>query len=161
MWSAGNKRLIVNSTRRNTQTGFTLIELLLVITIFAMMVAVAAPSISRALPGTQLKSATREIAASLRHARDLAISHQRQTSLSIDIKRRVYQLSEEKKTHHLPEGINIKVLGAEQETRGETIGGIRFYPDGSSTGGLITLSQAQQHYAIEVDWLLGKVSLQD
>jgi general secretion pathway protein H len=161
MYSAGNKLKTVLNTRPAAQQGFTLIELLLVITIVAMLVGLAAPSISRSLPGVQLKSAAREIAAALRHARDTAITRQHQTVISIDIKNRVYSTSNDNKLHHLPDKIDIKVLGAEQESPSETIGGVRFYPDGSSTGGQITLSLDQRHYEIEVDWLLGKVSLKD
>ncbi len=161
MYSAGNKLKPVLKPGPALQQGFTLIELLLVITIVAMLVGLAAPTVSRSLPGAQLKSAAREMTASLRHARDLAISQQRQSAISIDIKNRVYSLSDDKKLHHLPDKIDIKVLGAEQESPSETIGGVRFYPDGSSTGGQITLSLDQRHYEIEVDWLLGKVTLKD
>jgi len=36
---------------------------------------------------------------------------------------------------------------------------IRFYPDGSSTGGSIDLSVNGEGYRIKVDWLTGGVSL--
>jgi general secretion pathway protein H len=36
---------------------------------------------------------------------------------------------------------------------------IRFFPDGSSSGGTISLSGANRDYFIGVDWLTGRVEL--
>ncbi len=36
---------------------------------------------------------------------------------------------------------------------------IRFFPDGSSTGGRITLAKDRQQYHVSVDWLTGRISV--
>jgi hypothetical protein len=41
------------------------------------------------------------------------------------------------------------------------IGQIRFFPDGSSTGGRIGLSRNDRRAAVAVDWLTGLVSVDD
>ena len=41
---------------------------------------------------------------------------------------------------------------SEQDT-----GAIRFFPDGSSTGGRVTLMVGERSYAVDVDWLTGRV----
>ena len=41
----------------------------------------------------------------------------------------------------------------------EARGAIRFFPDGSSTGGRITLSTDRLAYLVDVDWLTGKIHL--
>jgi len=48
------------------QGGFTLLELMVVLAIAAIMMTVVPPLLSSALPGAQLKSAARQLAAGLR-----------------------------------------------------------------------------------------------
>ncbi len=36
---------------------------------------------------------------------------------------------------------------------------LRFYPDGSTSGAAIRLSQGRSAYRVDVDWLLGRVSV--
>jgi general secretion pathway protein H len=43
----------------------------------------------------------------------------------------------------------------------ERRGAIRFYPDGSSTGGRITVTFGRTQYLVDVDWLTGRVSITD
>ena len=43
----------------------------------------------------------------------------------------------------------------------ETRGGIRFFPDGSSTGGYIALADDKTEYRVKVDWLTGHISIAD
>jgi len=61
----------------------------------------------------------------------------------------------------LPKGIDLKLYTAQSEVTSERKGGIRFYPDGSSTGGRITLSAGERKYLVDVDWLTGRVSIED
>ena len=43
--------------------------------------------------------------------------------------------------------------------RSDSIGRIRFYPDGTSTGGRVTLTGSGAKYDILVDWLSGRVKI--
>jgi general secretion pathway protein H len=45
------------------------------------------------------------------------------------------------------------------QVRNENEGGIRFDPDGSSTGGRIELGEGPRKIEIGVDWLTGRVSV--
>jgi general secretion pathway protein H len=49
------------------------------------------------------------------------------------------------------------MLTARQEVQNER-GYIRFFPDGSSTGGSITLRQGKREIAVQVQWLSGRIS---
>ena len=60
-----------------------------------------------------------------------------------------------------PEGIELKLLTAQTEVESERKGAIRFYADGSSTGGRITVSAGERKYLVDVDWLTGRVSIGD
>jgi general secretion pathway protein H len=136
-------------------------EILLVVTLVAMLVGVTAPLLTNAVAGAQLKSAAREIAAALRHARNIAVSKQQEAAVSIDVQSRRYRVSSEQRDRALPGEVELKVFGAASESPDDTVGGVRFFPDGSSTGGRITVAMGERGYRIDVDWLLGKVTLSE
>ena len=50
---------------------------------------------------------------------------------------------------------------ARSEQLSEKGGAIRFFPDGSSTGGRITLSIDSMRYLVNVDWLTGRVKVME
>lgn len=41
----------------------------------------------------------------------------------------------------------------------DAVAAVRFYPDGSATGGRITVSGAERTYHVMLDWLTGTVSI--
>ena len=48
---------------------------------------------------------------------------------------------------------------ARSELTSETAGGIRFYPDGGSTGGNVRLEANGRIYRVNVTWLTGEASM--
>lgn len=144
--------------RRHRQ-GFTLLELIVVLAIAAVAVAVVPPLIAQAIPGTQLKGAAREVAAGLRYARNRALTSDEEAVLMLDIKGRKFSVSGRKRQYPIPDGLDLTLLTAESEMRGEKKGGIRFFPDGGSTGGRISLATSKRQYDVDVDWLTGKVRI--
>jgi general secretion pathway protein H len=44
---------------------------------------------------------------------------------------------------------------------GPSVGSIRFFPDGSSTGGGVLLESDQAGYDVLVDWLTGGISIHE
>jgi general secretion pathway protein H len=55
----------------------------------------------------------------------------------------------------------MELLTVAGERRTAVQSAIRFNPDGSSTGGRITVGDAVRKIAVGVDWLTGRVSLSD
>lgn len=147
-------------TQRTSQ-GFTLLELMVVLVIMVMAYTLAVPIISKVMPGTELKGAARQITAGLRRARSQAITQKVQTTLTLDVEQRQFTLSGDKRNYALPEKLDISLLTAQSELQQAKIGSIRFYPDGSSTGGRITLASGALQYAVSVDWLTGQVTILD
>ncbi|WP_457675319.1 GspH/FimT family pseudopilin [Thiolapillus sp.] len=148
---AGNKR----------SGGFTLLELLLVLALAAIMMVLVPMKVSSALPGTQLKSAARELAAGLRYARTHALISREESTLVLDTEKRNFRVSGRNRVYSIPASVDIDMLTAESETRGDHVGGIRFFPDGGSTGGRITVSHGERGFGVDVDWLTGKVRILD
>lgn len=139
--------------------GFTLLELLVVLAIAALLVALVPPMFARALPGAQLRSSVHSLAASLQHTRDLAIRLRAAQRLELDLDGRIFA-APGGVPQRLPDGVRVELVTAASElTAGGRAGGVRYFPDGSSTGGRITLSNGSKSYHLDIDWLTGRVSL--
>lgn len=143
---------------RPLTTGFTLIELLAVLFILALTAAVVVPSLGGGQV-VELKSAARSLAAGLRYTRNRALNDNRSATLGLDVVKHEFQLPGEQRVHKLPERIDIVLFTARSEQQSAQRGAIRFFPDGSSTGGRITLSTGSLRYLVNVDWLTGRVSV--
>ena len=145
----------------NRRGGFTLLELLLVMALAAIMMVLVPPMVSSALPGTQLKSAARELAAGLRYARTHALTSREEAVLILDAEKRHFKITGRNRNYSIPESVDISMLTAESETRGDSVGAIRFFPDGGSTGGRVNLRHGERGFGVDVDWLTGKVRILD
>lgn len=145
---------------RRRAAGFTLLELLVVLVLMAFMTGLAIPLISSGTPGAQIKAASRELLAGLRQAREQAIVTRQPTALTIDVDDRKFQISRHKTAFQLPGKLQIGLFVAEVEDNGKR-GSFIFYPDGSSTGGKVTVTLDGQTNRIDVDWLTGVARLQE
>jgi general secretion pathway protein H len=139
--------------------GFTLLELMVVLMLMAMVYALAVPMISAGLPGTELKGAARQLAAGLRQARSQAVTRKEESILTLDVEKRNFKVSGDQRRYALPTKLEISLFTAQSELLPDKVGAIRFYPDGSSTGGRITVTSGVRKYDINVDWLTGQVTI--
>ena len=139
--------------------GFTLIELLVVLAIMGLALTVSAPLIANALPGTEMRAAARDLATGLRYARSLAISSNRDVTFDVDVSERRYSVPQGKRSGNFPDNADITFTTANSELFGDGAGGIRFFPDGSSTGGGIEIVRNGRRFLVSVDWLTGRVEI--
>lgn len=139
--------------------GFTLIEILVVLFLMGLAYALTAPVIGSGAASLELKSATRQLAAGLRKARGFAITQRQEAILSLDVAAKKFAVSGENKAYTLPTRVELSLFTAQSEQVQDQVGNIRFFPDGTSTGGRITLSVGNTRNALDVDWLTGKVSV--
>ncbi len=141
------------------QGGFTLLELLVVLVIGVLLVSLAPPLLSGLSGASELRGAARQLAAGLRSARNEAVSRQREATLTLDLDRRRFGVTGDPREITLPEGLALRLHTAQAEVVDAATGGIRFFPDGSSTGGSITVSGAKRAYRVNVDWLTGAITI--
>jgi general secretion pathway protein H len=145
MWAPGRSR------------GFSLLELMVVMVLIGLLFAVVGVSVSRSVSGAEVRNAAREVTAGLRHTRGQAIIKREQQVFTVDADARTWRAAGGDPVP-LPEGLEITLNTARSELTGEGAGGIRFYPDGASTGGSVVLLADQREWHIAVAWLTGEIS---
>jgi general secretion pathway protein H len=141
--------------------GFTLLEVLVALALLAMIYALVPPMINVGGSTAELKAGARQVAAGLRKARSQAIVTRGEATLTVDVDGRRFWLSGEDKPRSLPRQADINVFTAEGEVADPSTAAIRFYPDGSSTGGRVTLAMGERKFHVDVDWLTGQVAILD
>ena len=139
----------------------SLIELLVVLMLMSLIAAMAVPFLPGGVSSTELRGAAREVAAGLRYARSDAVATRRETRLLLDLEKRSFQIERDARVHNLPKQVDLKLFTAQRDLVDEKTGAIRFYPDGGSNGGRITIAAGERKYEVDVDWLTGRVAIAD
>jgi general secretion pathway protein H len=140
--------------------GFTLLELLLVLVIMATGYVLVVGLVTGGVSGAELKGAARAVAAGLRDARGTAIATQESTALTLDLDKRSFEVPG-RRSRALPARLDLKLYTAQSEIVDDRRGAIRFYPDGSSTGGRVTVASGERKLLVDVDWLTGRVTIKE
>ena len=79
----------------------------------------------------------------------------------LDTAKNTYQITGRKKSYQIPESIELSLFTTATETLDDNAGRIRFFPDGSATGGRVTLIGQNQTLVIDINWLTGEIKLGD
>ena len=156
MWKIYNKK----DNNFSRHQGFTLVELLIVLVISLTVIGLSTVAYNKLSTNAYLKSSARHVAASLRYARNYAIANSTQGVLRIDLKDRSYTYSGNNNLFKFKNNIDLKVYSNSKFNNLSDTAEIRFAPDGSSSGGRVTLSgRNNKAYVIYVDWLTGQVGV--
>ncbi|TAH40671.1 MAG: type II secretion system protein GspH [Rhodocyclaceae bacterium] len=140
--------------------GFTMIEMIVVVVMIGIIASVVAFSFTQSLSGARIQAASRDLVAALRYTRGQAIVKGEQKVLTLDLEHNTYQ-APGKSSKELPKNMKLRLTTAQQELVSDTSGGIRFFPDGSSTGGNIAVVLGEREWRINVGWLTGEVTLDE
>lgn len=140
--------------------GYTLMEVLVTLTVIGMVLAAIPLVAGGPRPGVEVRAVAIEVASALRQTRSEAIARFRSEAFVLDTERGVYQAGSVQPEAALPEGMEVSLYTARSELEGERTGRIRFFPDGSATGGRVTLASGGHSYVVAVDWLTGAVELE-
>jgi len=151
----------LDSRLRGNDSGFTLLEVIVVLALAGILYGLLLAVPMRGASVADLKSAARTLASGLRQAQTTAMVTRRDAVLTLDLDAREYVMPGDKEPRKLADGIDLKLYTAQSEVTSERKGAIRFYPDGSSTGGRITVASGERKFLVDVDWLTGRVSIGD
>ncbi len=127
--------------------------------IIALVMGLVATSISGSISGAQARAASRKMVANLRYTRARAVIDKAEQVFLLNTNERSYQAPGRKQVT-LPEGVDVTVTTARSEITAEDIAGIRFFPDGGSTGGHIELIVHDREYRVDIAWLTGEAVLE-
>ncbi len=151
MWSAGRG----STESRGAVRGFTLVELAVVMVILALMTLMALPVFSRTIEDLRLRRAVQEMTSIMRRARAQAVFHRVPKWVALDLERNLYSSGDgmildldlsavdESEAYPLPEGVKLKGFEWVEGDDEDKTGWIQFYPNGSSSGGSVTLAGAR------------------
>ncbi|MDO9106246.1 MAG: GspH/FimT family protein [Methylovulum sp.] len=143
------------------EQGFTLIELIVVLVIVILGFSAIGISMSSGHDTAEIKAAARDMVSALRYARGQALMDHEETTVDFDLEENSYTISSRDKVYTVPDEISLTVVTAQSELTGQGQGSIRFYADGSSTGGRVTLERDKAKLQIDINWLTGACELSD
>lgn len=121
------------------EAGFTLIELLAVLTLVALLAAIALPRVQTLLTPS-IDRTSRRVALLVREQRSLAMLSGRLVTLD-------------------PAAVEPLLPAGTAVEDAEDAPVIQFYPSGTSNGGSIVLAAGDGRRAVNVDWLTGKITV--
>jgi general secretion pathway protein H len=156
----GSARATTRSERRASSRGFTLLEMLAVILLIGIAAAAVSISVTQGLASARINAASSELVAALRATRAQAIVKGAQQNFDVDTRALTYRNIKQQNVA-LPKGLRLSITSAKDDQPNDHTGRIRFFPDGSSTGGRITLTSGKREWHVNVSWLTGEVSVVD
>ena len=148
------------TTRVRGDAGFTLLELIAVLVIVALAATLAFPMADRSRRGLAVRTAAIDLASALKTARAEAVRGNAERRVVIDLNTRQFVADGLPRPHTLPREVSVAydVPVGEQASNG--VASIRFRPDGSSSGGKISLAGQRQSASVTVDWLTGRTRIE-
>jgi general secretion pathway protein H len=138
--------------------GFTLLEVIIVLVIISLIMGLSALYFANALPSSKFNAAARELSATIRYARTLALIEGKFQILNIDLDAKRYGI-EGRGYKNLDSGTTIIVLDPSVGD-GEVRNGIYqliFQPSGGVEGGTIVLVSGKKKISIGLDPVVGSV----
>ncbi len=142
-----------------SERGFTLFELLVVLVVMGLLTAIATPLIGGGASAVAMRSAAQEIAAGMRRARSDAAFANKTVRFFLDVEKNRYAIGAREAWTGLPDGLAIEVETARSDLIDESTAALRFFPDGSATGGRVTVGGAEGAYHVMLDWFTGAVTI--
>lgn len=138
-----------------------MLELLVVIVIIGVLAALSPPIFSSGVTAAQHRALARAIAQELRFARSEAIANRTDVGVEFNLTDRTYQLPGGKRRGKWPEGVSLELVTTAAETIDEKHATVRFYADGGSTGGRVTVKYKEREFRIDIGWLTGRIAIEE
>lgn len=146
-------------TRIRSQAGFTLLELLIVLAILALTAIVTMPLFYRPAADAALTATAQRLAINMRMARAAAIRSNVEQTLTIDLARRSFWVDGVTGVSAIPNGVSVDFTTLQKEQLSARQGQLRFFVDGTATGGNVFLRAGGRTVSVKLDWMTGHASV--
>ena len=134
--------------------GFTLLELIITLLVVAVAAGLVVPAIGRSTEGVRARAEVAGFSATLRRAREQAITRRQQHTVVVDPVSRLQTVmtgeDEVQWTHALSARLTIEASTPDGLT-------VRFEPQGTSSGGEFRVTSGAVTYRVTVDAVTGRV----
>jgi general secretion pathway protein H len=144
-----------------TQAGFTLLEMIAALALIALAVGIIMPRLGLSRQAMGLRETAVELASNLNLTRTASLTSNVETVLIIDTTSRRYSAPGVVKATAFPRDVAFSFAAKAATSDGNKRGGFRFRPDGTSSGGAITLQSGANTASVSIDWLTGAITLHD
>jgi general secretion pathway protein H len=136
--------------------GFTLLEMLMVVVLIAAITGLTIGLLGVGRSSRQLPDAVHTVSTELRYTRTRALTTGQPQRFAMDLDRRTWTAAD----HHgsLPASLAIAFDAVRVEQTSAREAAIKFFPDGSATGGRINLRTQGVGWRVDVRWLTGEVT---
>lgn len=167
--SATNAAPVLAVRPPRSARGFTLIEVIVALSIAALLIGLGLPAVWRMYEGSQYREAVRNIYTAANTARYRAVTSGVAQDLVVRLEPQAYALGEarsnwrEAEFEELDGDLSLAATVAREVTGDPGLPTIRFFPDGSSSGGSVSITRevngdTSVGVRLRVDWLHGRVT---
>lgn len=150
----------MQQVQSKTSRGFSLIEVLLVLVLIATMAGIAVSFMSGSLEKARIQAVSKDLLSALKYTRGQAVIKHEQSVITFNVEEKTYQ-APKKKAVKIPDEIDINLYTASSDIVDDKVGRIRFFSDGSSTGGWVKLTYGKKIWKINVNWLTGEIRMEE
>jgi general secretion pathway protein H len=141
--------------------GFTLTEMVIVLAILSSLTVVALPYVNAGKEANDARNVALQIASLLKQAQAIASRNSRATHVRISLKnQRQVVVEPVGATITLSDKFAIRVTTAKHGSSSDDAI-FTFLPNGESTGGSVTIGEGKTLSTVSVDWLTGRVSVNE
>ena len=139
----------------HAQRGYTLLEMLVVILLISIAAGLLGFGLQHGLRAAKERQVVGQMVEALRSTRARAIVSSAMQKTVFDLHRLSFQ-APGRPQQHWPADMRVTLHTAEQAGAA-----IEFYPDGSSTGGHVSIISGAREWRVNVGWLTGEVDLEE
>jgi general secretion pathway protein H len=138
------------------RAGFVLAEVLVALAVLALIAAIVLPRLASGTDSARLKVSAMQLAGILRNDRVAAMQTGAVVVTGVDLAGRSVASGATRAAMTLPADVTLNVTYAAVESNP----GVRFFPNGSSSGASLTLVAQSVAYDVRVDWFTGAVNVE-
>lgn len=152
-------RTMFRAAKFGQSRGYTLAELLVVLVIIALASAVVVPKLVSFGGGNAVKQAAQQLASLCKEGRKLALATGVSQQIVIDTKSKTAWLGEGAQKLVFAGQFELETRTSEVESATD-LAGIRFFPDGVSTGGDVRFISDRSEILVSVVWANAEVRIE-